>query len=349
LGLLLASDYLDSHPFHFGAAVSGAFGAVLWLAALMLALYTSILVNVLGVVAAGAAASFEIRNVVAGGLLLEKQANGWRLRFAPRYLLAGLANLTPLSTEQLMGRYAWTVLGSPSATLCLFPIALLTLPQGVFLRLLLGVNVFIAAQCCIPFTIQGRPSPAMTLMLLARKGVRAERMMAVLSLAAIDAQGIRPSGWPRDLLQAIGVPAKDTPFFDNSLLFRYAVAREGNDPEAIAEALESGLASIRKLRPDTKRWFLVTASCFQASFRKQADLAEAWLESAHKVKSTLISEEGWDSEAAGLIAIAKGDTEEAGESLTRYLEYVDARPLPLCGMLVAERARTLALLNQFVG
>jgi hypothetical protein len=341
------------HPSNFvHLALSGAPGALLWLATLFFALYVSILANVLGVVAFGFAWGFELRILSLGGVLLERRASGWRVRFASRRLFRAFASMTTLSTEHLTRRWAWMIRGGSTATVVLLIIALFALRKGDFFQLLFIANLFIAALCFIPYTLSGNPSPAKRLMILEQEGAAGGRLTAVLHLLAIDAQGVPPSGWPREFVQRLDVPALGTPFFGPSLGLRYAATRQGNDPEAIADAIESGLASIHKLPPDSRRWFCVKASCFQASFRKNVHLAEVWLESARKVKNTILSDEDWadlDSEALGLIALAKEDTGAAKESLARYLAYVSRQPLPLCGMFVAERARAVALLNQFHG
>ena len=269
------------------------------------------------------------------------------MSFSLRRIITGYANITPKRAwEHLARRYAWMVLGGPAASAVLLLVALAAWPKGALFQLLFVVNLLIAGMSFIPHTSRGRPSTARLVMLLARKGTAADRITAILSLVAIDAQGTPPSAWPREVLERIAVPPEDTAFLGPSLAFRYSVVRDSNDPEAIANALEGGLASIDKLPPDTQRWFCTKAACFQASFRSQSTLAEAWLESARKVKNTLLSEKDWDGEAVGLIALAKGDAGAARESLTHYLAHVDRQPRPLCGMLVAQRARTLARLNQ---
>jgi hypothetical protein len=314
--------------------------------AVILALYLAILVNLLGHLIAGMAAGFEIRSLAWGGFFVDKQARRWRLRFVPRRIFAAFLHMTPVSTENLARRYAWSIVGGPAATLALLMFTLLALPKGEFERSLLFANLAMAAFCFIPYTFRGISSPARQLMILARKGAEAERLAAIMYLIAIDAQGTRPSAWPREFLEKIGVPGKDKPLWATSLALKYAVVRESNDPETVADALENALALIDEMPPDTRRWFLASAACFHASVRNQPAVAEQWLESARKVKRTLLSEQDWDSEAVGLIALAKGDAGVAQESLTRYLTYVDQRPQPLCGMLVAQRARTIALLNQ---
>jgi hypothetical protein len=313
--------------------------------AVILAIYVAILVNLLGHLIAGMAAGFEIRSLALVGFFVDKQATRWRLRFVPRRIFAAFLHMTPVSTENLARRYAWFMAGGPAATIALLLFTLLALPKGEFEEALLFASLAMAAYCCIPYTSRGISSPAKRLMILAGKGVEAERLAAIMYLMAIDAQGTRPSAWPRELLEKIGVPGKATPFSATSLALTYMVVRDSNDPEAIADALEKALALIDEMPPDTRRWVLASAACFHASFRNQPSVAEEWLESARKVKRTVLSEKDWDSEAVGLIALAKGDAEASKESLTRYLAYVDQRPQPLCGMLVAQRARTMTLLR----
>jgi hypothetical protein len=313
--------------------------------AVILAIYVAILVNLLGHLIAGMAAGFEIRSLALVGFFVDKQATRWRLRFVPRRIFAAFLHMTPVSTENLARRYAWFMAGGPAAMIALLLFTLLALPKGEFEEALLFASLAMAAYCCIPYTSRGISSPAKRLMILAGKGVEAERLAAIMYLMAIDAQGTRPSAWPRELLEKIGVPGKATPFSATSLALTYMVVRDSNDPEAIADALEKALALIDEMPPDTRRWVLASAACFHASFRNQPSVAEEWLESARKVKRTVLSEKDWDSEAVGLIALAKGDAEASKESLTRYLAYVDQRPQPLCGMLVAQRARTMTLLR----
>lgn len=332
------------------AAASGSLRIIWSCGAWFLIGFASVWVNALGTVAAGWASGFELRYLSMADFLLIRQARGWRLRFYPLRFFRSFASMTTLSTEDLARRWVRMLLGGPVVTLILVVVALV-LPRGEFSGILLLANVLIAALCWIPYSVRGNASPAKLRWMLTRKDAAGERLRAVLYLMAIDAQGIPPSDWPRDFVEKVNgpdVPSAGTQFFGVALGLRYAVARASNDPEAIAAAIEDMLASSTKLPPDSRRWLFTKAAGFQASFRKQLPLAEAWMEAASKVKSTRLEDEDWDAEALGLIALAKGDAQMAHESLTRYVAHVETRPLPLCGMLVAERERVLAVLNQSV-
>jgi hypothetical protein len=307
------------------------------------AIYIAILVHELGHVVAGKAAGFELRGFAVGGIVLNKQARGWSLRFALSRIFGGFANMLPPSTESLTGRYVQLVAGGPAASILLLLITA-TLPAGAFVRVLFWVNLVTTVSCLIPYTVGGMLNDARFFTVLARKGAAAEQLAAILYLLAIDAQGTRPSAWPLEIVKRLDAPGQGTPLLGVSLALKYAAARDSEDEDGIAHALENGLASAGRMPPDTRRWFMISAACFQASFRNRIAPAEQWLESARKVKSTL-SQKGWDSKAVALIALAKGDVPGARESLTSYLAYIDRQPRPLCGMLVAERARTVARLD----
>jgi uncharacterized protein (TIGR03435 family) len=309
---------------------------------IILALYLAILVHELGHVMVGWAAGFELRGLAVGGLLLERQARGWRLRLTT--FSGGFAGMSPRSTEGLTRRYAWLVAGGPAASILLFT-AVARLRGEYFGRTLFFVNLLVVISCLIPYTTRGRYSDAKFLMILARKGAAAERLAAILYLIARDAQGTPPRDWPRELLEQIVVPARGTPFLVASLALRYAAALDHDDAEAVAAALEKALEVSNEISPDARRWFLTAASCFQAWFRNRPSQAEEWLASARRVKVS-VNQKDWDCRALALIALAKGDAGGARESLTRHLAQVEKRPP--CGMLVAERARVLGLLTDLL-
>ena len=238
--------------------------------AVILAIYVAILVNLLGHLIAGMAAGFEIRSLALVGFFVDKQATRWRLRFVPRRIFAAFLHMTPVSTENLARRYAWFMAGGPAATIALLLFTLLALPKGEFEEALLFASLAMAAYCCIPYTSRGISSPAKRLMILAGKGVEAERLAAIMYLMAIDAQGTRPSAWPRELLEKIGVPGKATPFSATSLALTYMVVRDSNDPEAIADALEKALALIDEMPPDTRRWVACLGCLLPRLFSKSA-------------------------------------------------------------------------------
>src|SRR5690348_8363601 len=56
----------------------------LWSVKILAAFYFGVLWHELGHLVAGVAAGFELRNLAVGGFLIEKQKQGWRLRFLPR-------------------------------------------------------------------------------------------------------------------------------------------------------------------------------------------------------------------------------------------------------------------------
>jgi hypothetical protein len=187
---------------------------------------------------------------------------------------------------------------------------------------------------------------AKIILLLIGKGAAAERLAAVLYIVALDKQQIEPRDWPPALVEKMSIRVKDNTFLTSVLSVRYAVALDNGDPECLAEAIERALLVSNEIGPDAQRAFYVAASCFQGVCRNNVPLAEAWLESARKVKNTT-SRKDWDSKALAAIALARGEHTQARELLIRFLTVLDR--YPASGALAAERARTADLLHRCEG
>jgi hypothetical protein len=314
------------------------------------ALYLGVLVHELGHVLAGLSAGFELRMLSVGALFLTRETAGWKIRFFPRRIVAGGQTLMlPKSTDRLVDRYIRLVLGGPAATFALLVITVilaLMFPQSAGIRVVLIVNLLLAAQSCLPYNVRGVSTDAKVLLLLIRKGPAAERLAALLYIIAMDSQQIEPCDWPRDLVEKMSIPTEDKAFLTSAVSVRYAVALDRGDPECIAEAIERALLVSQEAGADAQRAFYVAASCFQGISRDNAPLAEAWLESARQVKNAT-SLEDWDSKALAAIALARGEQARAQELLTRFLAVLDR--YPASGMITAERARTASLLERSEG
>jgi hypothetical protein len=310
------------------------------------AFYLGVLLHELGHLVAGLSAGFELRALMVGGVLLTREAQGWKVRFSPRSIVVGgLTSMVPESADRLVDRYIRLVLGGPAASVVLLAITVilaLIFPGSAGVRVLLLVNLLLVISACLPYTWRSQPSDGKGLLLLIGKGPAAERLTALLYLLALDTQQVEPRDWPRALVEKVSIPTKDKSFLMNAISVSYADALDSGDAERIAEAIEHALSVNAETRPDVRRAFYVAASCFQGIFRKNVALAEAWLESARKVKGA-ISQQDWDSKASASIALAKGERAQAREWLTRYLALLDGRPAS--GLLAAERARTVDLLR----
>jgi hypothetical protein len=308
------------------------------------ALYLAVLVHELGHVVAGLSAGLELRALMVGAFLLTKEAQGWKMRFTPRRLLAGgMASLVPKSADRLADRYIRLVVGGPGASVLLFVFTLILLrlfPGSSAVHVLLVMNLLIVVSSVIPYTFRSHSSDAKVILLLMQRGPAAERLAAMLYILALDTQQVEPRDWPRELLNKVSVPTKDQALLISAISIRHCIAVDSADAGQIAQTIESALA-VRHDRADVRRLNYVSASWFQSTFRNNVPLAEAWLEDARRVKGA-VAQKDWDSKALASIALANGDHARAREFLSRYLALLDRRPRS--GALAAERARTLDLL-----
>jgi len=309
----------------------------------LVAWYASLLMHELGHAGAGLAMGFELRALVVGAFHIERRAQGWGFRFIPkRFLSGGLASALPPSNQNLIRRYALFIVGGPAVSVILFIITLL-LPTGLWVGSLCLANLILAASSCIPCTVRGRPTDAKNLVILAQKGVVADRLTAIFYLLALDARGIQPREWPHDFVERMSAVTDDTPYLPISLAMQHAYLLESNDTERIAEVLESALSVSHKMQPELQRGFFHAAACFQGMNRKNVSLAESWLASARSVKGA-VSRKDWDSMASASICLARGQFSEAREYLIRCKASLDE--LPLSGMFAAARARVVALIDE---
>lgn len=302
------------------------------------AFYIAVLMHETGHLVAGMVAGFEPRAFMVGAFFFHKEAGTWRLRFRPRYFLAGgLTAGMPLSDENLLRRYLLFIAGGPAASLALA--ATTAFLPGPAARILFWINLVLLISVCIPYTAACFPSDAKLIALLGRGGPVGQRLVAVLFLLALDAQGKEPEEWPRECIAKIEVMTKDNSRMPPALSFLLADAGEREDVERTAEILERALAICDKMPPAALRGFLTMASCEHGLSRGDRTRAEQWLQQARKVKGA-VSQKDWDSLALAGILYAQGEFAQAGEMLARYIALLDRQPVS--GMVAAERKRIIA-------
>ncbi|HYL73980.1 MAG TPA: M50 family metallopeptidase [Bryobacteraceae bacterium] len=312
----------------------------------LVAWYASLLMHELGHAGAGLAMGFEVRALVVGAFHLERRAHGWRFRLIPkRFLGGGLTSTLPQSNQNLVRRFALCIMAGPAVSAILFIITFF-LPTGLWVGSFCLANLILAAFSCIPFTVRGQPADAKNILILAQKGVVADRLAAILYLLALDARGIQPREWPHEFVERMSAVTNDMSYLPLSLAMQHACLLETNDTERIAQVLESALSVSNKMPPDLQRGFFHVAACFQGMDRKNVSLAESWLASARGVKGAA-SLKDWDSMASAAICLAHGQPSQAREYLMRYKAFLDE--LPLSGMIAATRARVVSLLDELAG
>ena len=309
----------------------------------LLAFYIAVLVHELGHLVAGIASAFEFHGIGVGVFLLNKSARGFKVRIVPRRIVVGgYTRMYARSSGDLVKRSMWVTVGGPVATVLLL-IATILSPWSFLIGCILVVNSFLSLAALIPYVVQGQPSDAKRILILARKGPDSDRLAAITYLLALDARGIEPRDWPGELLEKATMATIDTTFRGTEHGLRCVVALNSGNAEAIAGALEQGLAWSHEVSPEERRAWFAIASYFQGIFRNNASLASAWLRRAYNVKGA-VSEKAWDSKPLAAVAFAEGKYAEAREHLQHYIADLDRGALS--GMTAAERARVVALMNQ---
>ncbi len=310
--------------------------------AFLLAFYIAVFVHELGHAIAGVMIGFELRGFMVGAFLLSKEAGRWRFRFMPRNLFwGGLTIWMPHSEEGVVNRNIRIVLGGPVASAILLIVTLL-MPSGLVTRTLFWVNLLLTISVCIPYTTVSLPNDAKLILLLARKGPVGERLVAILHILVLDAQGKQPRDWPPGLVEKLAVRTKDQSRMPVALGLLLGDAAEKNDNQRTAEILERALAMNSKMLPDLRRAFQSAAACYHGFSASNVERAAEWLKRARSVKGG-VRHRDWDSKALAAVSFAKGEYAQSVELLTSYLGLLDRQPAG--GMIAAERERTMALLN----
>jgi Peptidase family M50 len=260
----------------------------LWLGCL-LAFYIAVLVHELGHLIAGIVLDFEFRGIGVGVFFLDKAARGFKFRFVPRRIVAGGYTLMfARSTDDLVRRSIWLTAGGPLASVLLL-IVTMFLPWSHLVAYILAVNVLLMISGWIPYAVRGQPNDAKSIQILARKGPDSDRLAAILYLLALNARGIEPRDWPRELSEKVTMATTDTTFRGAVHAVRCIFAYDGGDPETIAAALELALAWSHEGSLEARRGWFADASYFQGVFRNNSSFAKTWLRRAHKVKGAVSS------------------------------------------------------------
>jgi hypothetical protein len=112
----------------------------------VVALILGVVIHELGHWVAGAAAGFEFRHILAGALMLKKEATGYRFRLLPKRLLSGGQTfMVARTTKDLRRRFFIFGAGGPMATALLFLPVIFLAWSPATLNLLLakrGLGVF---------------------------------------------------------------------------------------------------------------------------------------------------------------------------------------------------------------
>jgi hypothetical protein len=304
------------------------------------AFFLVVLIHELGHLAATRVVGFEWRHFYAGPLIVDREANGVRVRFLwKRLLFGGMVQAAPDSARDLRRRYLIMLAGGPIATALVFAVVPL-LPHGIFRSCLAAANVLAVATSWIPCYTGGYATDAKAILLLRRPGHESNLLAAILYIAALDAQGVVPRDWDAASVEALRTPV-GSPLDGTAAVFMLAHAFDASDDDGIAAATERALGLVAQATAAHRRAIFDTAAYVQAIYRYRADLAG----DARKVKGAVVQPD-WDAATMGAIARVSGNAAEAEAHFRRAIARLDRHP-GVSGSIQAARVRlaTLALVG----
>jgi hypothetical protein len=327
----------------FRALESGATDFVVQVAlAFIPALLAATLIHELGHLSAALAVGFRFRSFSVGPLIVRREAGVLRVQFALARLLAGgYVQAVPDSPAMLRRRTLIFTAGGPAATLGSLAFLPL-LPAGPIATALRLVTLLGLVWTCWPRYIHGFVTDGLGILLLRRAGVESDRLMAILYIDALDAQGVEPRNWHADALERLRLPG-ETPLLGPAATLLVAHAFDCGGAEKRALAVERALAFAPITVPLLRRAAFETAAWVQGFDRRDAATAAAWLSDARAVKG-VIEQKDWDADAMAAVAFAEGNYAVATEYLTRGVAFLDGQPAG--GAVAACRRRLVDLRNR---
>jgi hypothetical protein len=276
---------------------------------------------------AAAALRFRIVTAALGPFIFTPTRRGLHVRAVRSWRdLRGILLAAPRDDRRMNARAAMIAAAGPVASLALGLATLEVAPVVAFASLLRF------ALAALPLGRRGDSTDGAQLLLLAGGGVPADRLCALLRLAAVQRAGTRPRAWPeRWIGDAIAL-------HDGSMqealacvaAFRRSVDGCAHDRAAVF--LDRALALRANLPRAAACALLADAAYFEARIHDDADAARAWLEEA-AARRPPCSAAGLRAEAAVLLASGDcaGGVRAAREALARLerIERDECRPLPM--------------------
>jgi hypothetical protein len=215
------------------------------------------------------------------------------------------------------------------------------MPRGSWTTALGIANLLCALTSWLPYYTGGYVTDAKAILLLRGSGSEGDALAAMLYIVALDSEGVPPRVWDAATLPRLEA-AGDAPLAASASVLMLAHVIDRRDPDAIVAATERALARVSAAIPLHRRMILESAAYVQGFYRRDAELASAWLADARAI-SGVASEKDWDADSMGAIALASGAIEEAREHFRRALGRLDRCP-PGSGSVAASRERLQGLI-----
>jgi hypothetical protein len=304
------------------------------------AYYLVVAVHELGHLAAALFVRFEWREFSTDPLVVRRKAARIRWRFVPARLLAGgQVQAVPPDALNLRRRFLILLAGGPIATALVFA-ALAPFPWTDWSTAVCVANLLAAATSWLPYYTGGYVTDEKAILLLSGGSAEGELLLAILRVMALDTRGVRPRDWGAETIARLRLASESTLGVAASILL-LSHALDGNDGDAIAEEVERALPRAGGGVPLHRRMIYETAAYTQGIFRRNAELAAAWLADARAVKG-VVAEADWDADSLGAVAWASGKHSEAEAQFERALARLARQP-GASGSVKASRERLLRL------
>ena len=277
------------------------------------AFYLMLAIHELGHVVAGLCVGFRLRAYRVGPLVVSRP---FRLSLyrGPGAVVNGVAELTPVGTDNLPGRGVVMVLGGPTANfLTALVVFLLPVLTSVFSACFIAFSVMNGVNDLIPFESRLGVSDGRRIWMLLRQPERGERFLALLHLGGQLADGVLPEALSADFLGKAIAVRDDSSDTVKAFAIAYSAAFHQHQDGEAGQRLETCLAYSGHATPLLREALMSDAAVFQARRRRRADLAEKWL-----ADIPITTPSPWlRTRAEAAILEAKGDVDGALAKLTQ--------------------------------
>ena len=290
-----------------------------------LLMWSAITFHELGHVLAGWASGFRFISLEVMNLGLGITDKGLRFYVLKDRRAAGLALMTPKSSDRLLAKYRRFVIGGPIATTIGFLITLWIFLQCNFPRREDGIEVLIVYVVAIsalyintilflssffPIAFKGMASDALILWQLRKSGPEQLRMLASVQIGEQIRGGIRAREWTDALVDALGAPSDATVLEMRGRYLRYyQLADRGQVEEAWNELCRAAELSVTLAK---------TSGFFKGLLESEKVFAASWWKRDAALARSLIPPEKPEHElvvsiylrALATVALVEGQPEE---------------------------------------
>jgi Peptidase family M50 len=285
LGLLLVLILILDDENQLGDWHLPPFGG-LWL---IPALYVSIAIHELGHLIAGKLAGVKAGGVSLRAFVFSKYRRFWVFRLMPRNWTVGFYEPLVETSGFNLSRFFWMVAAGPIASILLTVLcAVIWTRYGTdttqWVGSLFWMGLFMVVSSVTPFSEGVKKSDATILWQLVRAPRQVAVWMAMISIQAADAKGVRPREWNLELfgeLLSADVFVDEYPSFQ--LLAYYRRLDEGADALAL-EHLENALARCGRANNAMLQGLFLEAASASAFISNNPTQARRWHELASKLR-----------------------------------------------------------------